>query len=44
MSDQTIKTNLLDLCAEFDDLSDDEVLERIGEIYDFWFLPWGGGS
>ncbi len=37
----TIKTQLLKLCGEMDSLSDDEVLDAIGEIYDYWFLPWG---
>lgn len=38
---ETIKTQVLELVGEMDELDEQEVLNRLGEIYDFWFLPWG---
>ena len=40
----TVKSQVLELASDMDDMEDQEVLERLNEIYEYWFLPWGAES
>ena len=37
----TVKTQVLELAKDLDEMEHQEVLDRLNEIYEYWFLPWG---